>query len=55
MKTIPDAAISAIKTLLERADVAAQWMCDANEGTDQHERGALLDEAMRDVKAILKL
>lgn len=38
-----------IAKLVEVAVSAAQWMTDANPGTDQHERGLELQKAIDDV------
>lgn len=35
----------------EAFDDAISWMCDAEPGTDQHERGTRLKKAVADLKA----
>lgn len=37
-----------IAKLLEAAESAADWLCDSNKGTDQHERGEALRDAILD-------
>lgn len=39
-----------MEALLEAAEVAADWLCDAHTGSDQWERGQKLHKEIRKVK-----